>query len=43
MRKMKVHFSKTLAAMLSEEKIIGMVGGMDMPVIRNFYVGYEAG
>ncbi|NMB27584.1 MAG: BMP family ABC transporter substrate-binding protein [Tissierellia bacterium] len=32
-----------LAAMLSEEKTIGMVGGMDMPVIRNFYVGYEAG
>ncbi len=29
--------------MLSESNIIGMVGGMDMPVIRNFYVGYEAG
>ncbi len=32
-----------LAAMLSETKAIGMVGGMDMPVIRNFQVGYEAG
>lgn len=32
-----------LAAMLTETKTIGMVGGMDMPVIRNFQVGYEAG
>lgn len=32
-----------LAAMLSESKVIGAVGGMDMPVIRNFLVGYEAG
>lgn len=32
-----------LAAMLTESKIIGMVGGMDIPVIRNFQVGYEAG
>lgn len=28
---------------IDEEKIIGMVGGLDIPVIRNFYVGYEAG
>lgn len=32
-----------LAAMLTETKTIGMVGGMDIPVIRNFQVGYEAG
>lgn len=32
-----------LAAMLTETDIIGMVGGQDMPVIRNFQVGYEAG
>ena len=32
-----------LAAMLSESKKIGMVGGMDLPVIRNFQAGYEAG
>ena len=25
------------------EKIIGMVGGVDLPVIRNFQVGYEQG
>lgn len=28
---------------INEEKIIGMVGGMDIPVIRNFQVGYEEG
>ena len=28
---------------IDEEKIVGMVGGLDIPVIRNFYVGYEAG
>jgi len=28
---------------INEEKIIGMVGGVDLPVIRNFQVGYEAG
>lgn len=28
---------------VNDEKKIGMVGGMDIPVIRNFYVGYEAG
>ncbi|QEK13053.1 BMP family ABC transporter substrate-binding protein [Crassaminicella thermophila] len=28
---------------MNEEKIIGMVGGMDIPVIRNFKVGYEQG
>jgi len=32
-----------LAAMLTKTNIIGMVGGMDLPVIRNFQVGYEAG
>lgn len=41
-----------LAAMLTTEtsiegidegKVIGMVGGVDLPVIRNFYAGYEAG
>ena len=32
-----------LAAMLTEEDSIGMVGGMDMPVIRNFEAGYKAG
>jgi len=28
---------------MNEEAKIGMVGGMDIPVIRNFQVGYEAG
>lgn len=32
-----------LAAMLTESNTIGMVGGMDIPVIRNFQAGYEAG
>lgn len=32
-----------LAAMTSKTGKIGMVGGMDIPVIRNFQVGYEAG
>lgn len=32
-----------LAAMTSETGKIGMVGGMDIPVVRNFQVGYEAG
>jgi len=41
-----------LAAMLTQEtsiegineaKIIGMVGGVDLPVIRNFQIGYEEG
>ncbi len=32
-----------LAAMKTQSGKIGMVGGMDMPVIRNFQVGYEAG
>lgn len=32
-----------LAAMKTETGKIGMVGGMDIPVIRNFQVGYEAG
>ncbi len=32
-----------LAAMESKTGKIGMVGGVDIPVIRNFQVGYEAG
>lgn len=32
-----------LAAMTTKTGKIGMVGGMDIPVIRNFQVGYEAG
>ena len=28
---------------MNPDKKIGMVGGMDIPVIRNFLVGYEAG
>lgn len=28
---------------MNADKKIGMVGGMDIPVIRNFQVGYEAG
>lgn len=28
---------------IDEGKVIGMVGGVDLPVIRNFYAGYEAG
>ena len=28
---------------INEKKIIGAVGGMDIPVIRNFVAGYEAG
>jgi len=28
---------------ITAEKIIGMVGGMDIPVIRNFQVGYQEG
>lgn len=28
---------------MNADKKIGMVGGMDIPVIRNFLVGYEAG
>ncbi len=28
---------------MNADKKIGMVGGMDIPVIRNFHVGYEAG
>lgn len=32
-----------LAAIESKTGKIGMVGGMDIPVIRNFQVGYEAG
>lgn len=28
---------------INADKKIGMVGGMDIPVIRNFQVGYEAG
>ncbi len=32
-----------LAAMKTKTNKIGMVGGMDIPVIRNFKVGYEQG
>ncbi|CAH2212523.1 BMP family lipoprotein [Tepidibacter aestuarii] len=32
-----------LAAMKTETGKIGMVGGKDVPVIRNFQIGYEAG
>jgi len=28
---------------MNDKKVIGMVGGMDIPVIRNFKVGYEEG
>ena len=28
---------------IDEAKLIGMVGGMDIPVIRNYQAGYEAG
>jgi basic membrane protein A len=28
---------------INEEKTIGMVGGVDLPVIRNFQIGYEEG
>ncbi|MBF8984769.1 BMP family ABC transporter substrate-binding protein [Lutibacter sp. B2] len=28
---------------MNEEAKVGMVGGMDIPVVRNFQVGYEAG
>ncbi|HHY71078.1 MAG TPA: BMP family ABC transporter substrate-binding protein [Thermoanaerobacterales bacterium] len=28
---------------INEAKIIGMVGGVDLPVIRNFQIGYEEG
>jgi basic membrane protein A len=30
-------------ANITAEKMIGMVGGMDIPVIRNFQVGYQEG
>ena len=35
--------SRTDVKMMNEQKIIGAVGGMDIPVIRNFIAGYEAG
>jgi len=35
--------TKTEIANITDEKIIGMVGGMDIPVIRNFQVGYQEG
>ena len=28
---------------INEEKVIGWVGGMDIPVLHDFYVGYEQG
>ena len=35
--------TKTGDPKLNAQKIIGAVGGMDIPVIRNFMAGYEAG
>lgn len=35
--------SETSMEGINEAKKIGMVGGMDIPVIRNFHAGYEAG
>ncbi len=35
--------TKTEISNITDEKTIGMVGGMDIPVIRNFQVGYEEG
>jgi len=32
-----------IAAGVTDTGIIGFVGGMDIPLIRDFYVGYEAG
>ncbi len=32
-----------IAAMASKSRIIGFVGGMDIPLIRRFAMGYEAG
>jgi len=32
-----------IAASVTDTGIIGFVGGMDIPLIRDFYVGYEAG
>lgn len=34
---------KTGDAKINDQNIIGAVGGMDIPVIRNFVAGYEAG
>lgn len=35
--------TKTEVSNITADKIIGMVGGMDIPVIRNFQVGYQEG
>ncbi|GAK59788.1 hypothetical protein U27_06773 [Candidatus Vecturithrix granuli] len=35
--------TKTEDTKINNQKIIGAVGGMDIPVIRNFVAGYEAG
>jgi len=35
--------SKTGDPKINDKKVIGAVGGMDIPVIRNFMAGYEAG
>jgi basic membrane protein A len=32
-----------LAGMMTQTKKVGFVGGMDIPLIRDFFVGYEAG
>ncbi len=34
---------KTGDAKINDQNTIGAVGGMDIPVIRNFVAGYEAG
>lgn len=34
---------KTEIEGVNEEKVIGWVGGMDIPVLHDFYVGYEQG
>jgi basic membrane protein A len=35
--------TNTAEKKINDQKIIGAVGGMDIPVIRNFVAGYEAG
>ncbi len=32
-----------IAGMMTQTKKVGFVGGMDIPLIRDFYVGYKAG
>lgn len=35
--------TKTDIPGINDKKIIGWVGGMDIPVLHDFYVGYEQG